>query len=126
VASHDAAGQWPAYNRLWARIVNMMTRAHVPVLLSAPVTPSEWNRAVDEVGARLSTTFLLLDCADDLRARRLSERGWSATKVDCAIADASDLRELGLQVLDTTKRSVGDVGAELISLVLPRRGRTAV
>ena len=127
VATDDAAGTWPTYNRLWVRIVAMMARSHVPVLLSAPVTPAEWSRAVDQVGGpQLSTRFLLLDCADDVRVQRLATRGWPAAKIGAAIDDAGELRSLGLQALDTTSRSVSDVGADVISMVLPPCGRAAV
>ena len=126
VAFDDAADQWPAYNRLWVRIIAMMTRADVPVLLSAPFTPSEWKQAVAEVGVDLSTSFVLLDCDDDVRTRRLEERGWPAAKVSGAVDDAEELRSLGLPALDTTTASVAEVGAALISLVLPHRRRSAV
>lgn len=126
IASEGAALHWPAYNRLWVRIISMMTRVGVPVVLSAPVTPSEWDRAVAEVGLAVPTSFVLLDCEDSVRSRRLDERGWSDARIRDAIADANELRELGLPVVDTTERSVADVGADLSSLVVPDRGRDPV
>jgi broad-specificity NMP kinase len=126
VATDDAAAQWPAYNRLWVRILAMMTRAGVPVLLSAPVTPSEWQLAVDEVGLAVPTGFVLLDCEDSVRSRRLGERGWSDSQIRDAVTDATELREFGLPVLDTTERSVADVGADLSRLVVRDRGLHSV
>ena len=125
VATDSAAAHWPAYNRLWARIISMMTRAGVPVLLSAPVTPSEWDTAAAEAGLGVPTTFVLLDCEDGVRSRRLEERRWSAARISDAITDAVALRALGLPVLDTSARPVADVAVDLTSLVVPDRGRDA-
>ena len=123
VASGSGAAHWPAYNRLWVRIASMMTRAGVPVLLSSPVTPSEWDTAVAEVGEPVPTTFVLLDCEDGVRSQRLEERRWSAEQITDALADAAALRDFGLPVLDSTARPVTDVAADLTSLVVPDRGR---
>lgn len=126
IASPDGAEHWPAFNRLWVRIIAMMTRAGVPVLLSAPVTPSELDKAVAEVGLALPMpTFVLLDCEHSVRSRRLRERGWSAAQISDAITDADGLRALDLPVLDTTERPVADVAADLSRLVVPDRGRDA-
>jgi hypothetical protein len=126
IAAEHAAAHWPAYNRLWVRIISMMTRSGVPVLLSAPVTPLEWHTAVDDVGLSVPTSFALLDCEDGVRSRRLHERGWSDRQISDAIADAADLRRNGLPVLDTTDRPVADVGADLSSLVVRDGGRHPV
>jgi len=126
VASGSGVAHWPAYNRLWVRIVRMLTRAGVPVLLSAPVTPSEWDMAVAEVDVPIRTTFVLLDCEDGVRSRRLQGRRWSAEQINDALADAAALRGFGLPVLDTTAKPVAEVAADLTSLVVPDRGREQV
>jgi broad-specificity NMP kinase len=126
IASERAVDHWPAYNRLWVRIIAMLTRAGPPVVLSAPLTPSEWDRAVHEVGLVVATSFVLLDCEDSVRSHRLEARGWSDHQISDAIADATELRELGLHSLDTTEQSVADVGAALRSLVVRDRGRYSV
>jgi hypothetical protein len=125
VASERGAPHWPAYNRLWVRIISMMTRAGHPVLLSAPVTPSEWATAVADVGTVLPTGFLLLDCEDDVRTARLAERGWSPGRISDAVADAAALRQFGLPVLDSSSRPVAGVAAELCALLVPDRGPDA-
>jgi broad-specificity NMP kinase len=125
VASDSAASHWPAYNRLWVRIISMMTRAGVPVLLSAPLTPAEWYTAVAEVGAAMPTGFVLLDCEDKVRSARLAERGWSSARISAARADAAELRELDLPVLDTTARPVAEVAVDLCSLVVRDHGPDA-
>ena len=123
VASGSGAAQWPAYNRLWVRIVSIMTRTRVPALLSAPVTPSEWETAVADVGVPVPTTFVLLDCEDGVRSRRLKERRWSTQQISEALADAAELRDFDLAVLDSTARSVAEVAADLTSMVVPDQGR---
>jgi broad-specificity NMP kinase len=125
VASDRGASHWPAYNRLWVRIISMMTRAGHPVVLSAPVTPSEWDTAVAEVGTVPPTGFVLLDCEDGVRTSRLAERGWSPARISDAVTDAAALRAFDLPVLDTTSRPVADVAAELCRRLVPDRGRAA-
>jgi hypothetical protein len=122
VASDRGASHWPAYNRLWVRVISMVTRAGLPVLLSAPVTPCEWTNAVAEVGMVAPTEFLLLDCEDGVRASRLAERGWSSPRISAAVDDAAALRRFDLRVLDGTARPVADVAAELRGLLVPGRG----
>jgi AAA domain len=118
IASSDGAEYWPAYNRLWVRIVSMVTRAGTPVVLFAPLTPSEWTRAADETGETQPTpTFALLDCKDAVRVARLTDRGWSTREIDEALADARELRSLDLHVFDNGDRAPRATAAEVIAWV---------
>ncbi|WP_181307289.1 AAA family ATPase [Nonomuraea fuscirosea] len=99
IATPEAAPVWPAYDRMWARIVTMVRRAGHPVLLLCPV-PDPGELAP---GARWvePARWALLDCPDDERVRRLRARGGPAGWIGGALADAAEGRELIPHVFGT-------------------------
>ncbi|MEV0616415.1 hypothetical protein AB0I81_24075 [Nonomuraea sp. NPDC050404] len=112
IARPEARPVWPAYDRMWGRIVTMVRRAGHPVLLLCPVPDA------DELapGARWDgpVRWGLLDCPDDDRVRRLRERGSPQEWIDGALADAAQGRSLVPTVFD----AVGGRHTELAAQVL--------
>ncbi len=100
-------GTWPAYRALLRAVVGSV--AHVPVVLLGVCTPQEL--AGWPIGA-----WILLDCADRERRRRLG-RHLSPQRVADAIADARDYRTLGLPAIDTTGRTPDTAAAELAGYI---------
>ncbi len=94
IAAPEAAPIWPAYRRMWQRIIDMPRRAGHPVLLLSPNTP-------DETPVPGATACLLLDCADDLRAERLRARGDSDRQIEAALDDARCYRGIFDTILMT-------------------------
>ncbi|GAA2266836.1 hypothetical protein GCM10010149_03960 [Nonomuraea roseoviolacea subsp. roseoviolacea] len=92
VAEPEAAPVWPAYDRLWGRIVTMVRRVGHPVLLLCPVPDAEELAP----GARWDgpLRWALLDCPDDVRRRRLEARGYGEEEIEDALADARQGRAL--------------------------------
>jgi len=84
IAVPEAAPIWPAYRRMWQRIIDMPRRAGHPVMLLSPNTPDEVEGA---------TAFLLLDCADDIRSERLRARGDNERQIEAALEDARYYRD---------------------------------
>ncbi|MFG3338573.1 AAA family ATPase [Glycomyces sp. NPDC048151] len=102
IAVPEAAPIWPAYGRMWRRIIDMTRRSGHPVVFLSPNIPSEFPGA---------TGHLLLDCDDDVRAERLRARGWDQAQVDDALRDARAYRPLfraSLRTDDTTPAGVAD------------------
>jgi broad-specificity NMP kinase len=98
---------WPIYRRLMRAIVD--TILPLPLIVLGVCTP-------DELGGWPIDSWIVLDCADEERERRLANNG-DATDVEDALADAARYRALGLQVIDTTDRtpqSVADALARTI------------
>lgn len=90
IATERGAAVWPAYDRLWGRIVNLARRAGCPVLMLF-TTPS--LRDLDSDGPWAEPVrWALLDCPDDIRARRLKARGWSDEQVRDVLVDAACAR----------------------------------
>ena len=76
---------WPAYRRMWRRIIDLPRRAGHPVLFMSPDEPEDLGGA---------TACLLLDCNDEVRTERLRERGWGDEKIADALEDARRYRTL--------------------------------
>ncbi|MBB6551054.1 AAA family ATPase [Nonomuraea rubra] len=112
IAEPEAAPVWPAYDRLWGRVVSMVRRAGHPVLLMCPIPDAaelapgaRWERQV---------RWALLDCPDDERVRRLRERGAPQEWIDDAVADAV----LGRALIPTVFQATGGVHDGLAARVL--------
>ena len=101
-------GLWPAYRQLVRSVVDAVTPT--PVVLFTVCTR-------DELPGWPVDRWLLLDCDDVERRRRLAPRR-DEGEVAAALADARAYRALDLDLrLDTTRRAVSEVAAELARLV---------
>ena len=98
---------WPAYRELVRAV--LATVAHLPVVLLGVCTPAELD------GWRIDA-WILLDCADHERRRRLA-RYVEPDGVRDAVRDGQEYRSLGLPVIDTTGRAPAAVAAELAQYV---------
>ncbi|MGP5197954.1 hypothetical protein ACTXKN_02240 [Brachybacterium alimentarium] len=85
IADQSASENWPAYNRLWARIAGFVTRADIPIILLDQVPGAEEPRDPALLGWQID---------DVLRADRLRARGDSDAVVEDAAADALVLRSI--------------------------------
>lgn len=99
IADDSAEPVWPAYRRMWMRILDMSLRAGVPVLFLTSAQP-------DESDAPKPDRWLLLDCADEERVRRLRQRGWDQGQIDEAVDDARSARG---QIDDVIRTDDGDL-----------------
>jgi hypothetical protein len=98
---------WPTYRDLVRTILG--TVMHLPVVLFGVCTPAElpgWP--ID--------AWVLLDCADHERRRRLGQHS-EPDRVEDAVRDGREYRSLGLPVIDTTGRTPVTVAAELAQFV---------
>jgi broad-specificity NMP kinase len=88
IRTEDAVDRWPEYNALWSRVLSLVLRSRVPVLFLCPLLPAELVPAP----ADACTSWLLLDCSDERRRRRLAARGWSPAAVESAVEDGRQAR----------------------------------
>ncbi|MFB4273747.1 AAA family ATPase [Nonomuraea sp. MTCD27] len=115
IAEPAAAPVWPAYDRMWSRIVTMVRRAGHPVLLLCPIP----DAAEVAPGARWEepVRWALLDCPDDERVRRLRERGAPPEWIDDAVADAAQGRTLIPTVFESGFESGRGMAAQVLAWV---------
>ncbi|WP_205328555.1 AAA family ATPase [Glycomyces sp. YM15] len=106
IAVPEAAPIWPAYGRMWRRIIDMTLRSGHPVLFLSPNIPSELRGA---------TGYLLLDCDDAVRADRLRARGWNTAQVDSALRDARAYRPLFDTVVRTDDTGPSGVAKRVLA-----------
>jgi hypothetical protein len=94
---------WPAYRQLVHTALDTMAGQRVVLLgVGAPDDLQGWP----------ISSWLVLDCSDDERRRRLIQAGRVADAPE-AVADAAEYRSLGLAVVDTTALTPGQVASEL-------------
>jgi hypothetical protein len=85
------AEAWPAYNSLWLEVLHGVIRNGATPVLFAPLDPRDLP--ADTVpGWCGGVRWLLLDCSDEERIRRLAARGDQAGVQAEALADAAFLR----------------------------------
>jgi broad-specificity NMP kinase len=98
---------WPAYRQLLRSVLEAVSAA--PVVMLGVSTP-------DEVAGWPIDAWLLLDCDDGERRRRLRGRS-TPVEIEAAVADAAAYRSLGLRRIDTTDRAVEEVADEIAGAV---------
>lgn len=98
LASPAVADRWPAYNDLCLGFVATVLEAGHDVLLLAPLTPGEVARSA-AAPAPGEVRCAVLDCSDATRRLRLAARPMAPDGIEDAVADAAELRALGLALL---------------------------
>jgi hypothetical protein len=108
---------WPAYNALWLQILEAMYRnGKVPIFFSpfdmndvAEAGQATWYQRIE---------WLLLDCDDATRQRRLSARAeWSGEMIREALSDARALREHISERIDTGTHTPHEVAEAILRWV---------
>lgn len=97
---------WPAYRQLVRTVLDVLPR---PIVLLGVCTPAELPGWPIDV-------WVVLDCSDEERTRRLGQRADTCT-VREAIQDAREYRSLGLPVVDSTSRTPDEVAGDLVRFV---------
>jgi broad-specificity NMP kinase len=98
---------WPAYRRLVRTAVEAIAPA--PLVLLGVCT-------ADELGGWPVDAWVLLDCSDEERRRRLTSR-LDPVELDDALADARRYRTLGLPAIETTGHTPDDAAMNLADLI---------
>ena len=106
-----AAALWPAYRRVWLRVLEMVARNRRSAALFTPGPP----RDVSSVRWPVRVDWCLLDCDDAVRTARLRQRGWPPGEIAEAIADAAALRPRAPFTVDTSLTTPEGAAARLQS-----------
>jgi broad-specificity NMP kinase len=109
----EADDLWPAYDRLWAAILDMVAQNRRSVVLLTPLEP----RSLPPVPWPDRVAWCLLDCDDETRVSRLKSRGWSPSEIAEALADARVLRDQVGFVVDTSRTTPREAAARVADWV---------
>lgn len=119
IASDDGRNQWPAYDRMWRRIVDLVRRTGSPVLLMRP-TPSAGD-LTPGLNWTEPTLWATLDCTDDERVRRLTDRGWSQGAIADALLDAAHARDVLPTVIRSDETEHSTLAERVLAWATPTR-----
>jgi hypothetical protein len=98
---------WPAYRELVRAVISILEPR--PAVVLGVCTPSELR-------SWPVSAWVLLDCADQERRRRLDSDG-RPDEIEGAVTDGRQYRALGLPVIDTTGRTPSQVAAAVALFV---------
>jgi hypothetical protein len=108
------AAAWPAYNSLWLEVLHGLIRNGATPVLFAPLDPRDLPAGTVPSWCG-GVRWLLLDCSDKERIRRLAARGDQAGVQAEALADATFLRSAIPDQVDTEGLSPAEVAARVLT-----------
>ena len=122
-AAKDGEIDWTAFADTWLHVAHGVAQNGPPTLLLAPFIPENLD-VLPGRGWVGDIHYLVLDCPDDERRRRMAARlRWRARDVDAQIEFGRWLRKNLSPVVDTTSQSPSEVADTVAAWV---RDRTAV
>ena len=105
---------WPAYGKIWFDVLHSAVRNGRPPIFFTPNTPED----LEPLGMPdwcSEMRWILLDCPDAVRRQRLKQRdGWDEARIQEALEDAKELREIIPTRLDTSTGTAGEISRMLL------------
>ena len=119
-AAKDGQIDWPAFTDTWLHVAHGLAQNGLPTLLLAPFIPEN----LDHLPGRAwvgDIHYLVLDCPDDERRRRMeARRRWRARDIDAQTEFGRWLRGNLSPAVDTTMRSPSEVADAVADWVRDR------
>jgi hypothetical protein len=116
-AAKDGQIDWTAFRDTWLHVAHGVARNGLPTLLLAPFIPEN----LDDLPGRAwvgEIRYLVLDCPDDERRRRIVSRPrWRGLDTDAQIGFGRWLRENLAPVIDTSRQSPSEVAEAIVAWV---------
>ena len=119
-AGKDGQVDWPAFRDTWLHVAHGVAQNGLPTLLLAPFIPQHLNDLPGRAWIG-EIHYLVLDCADDERRRRIEARPkWRSRDIDAQIGFSRWLRENLAPVIDTSRHSPSEVADTVAAWVRDR------
>jgi hypothetical protein len=119
-ASKDGQVDWEAFRDTWLHVAHGVAQNGMPTLLLAPFIPEH----LDDLPGRIwvgDIHFLVLDCPDDERRRRIEARPrWRARDIEAQTGFGRWLRDNLKPVVDTAGQSPSEVADAVTAWVRDR------
>jgi predicted ABC-type ATPase len=116
-AAKDGQVNWSAFRDTWLHVAHGVAQNGLPTLLLAPFIPEH----LDQLHGRAwvaNIHYLVLDCPDDERRRRIEARPrWRARDIDEQTAFGRWLRQNLAPVIDTSSQSPSEVAEAVAAWV---------
>ena len=120
-AAKDGQIDWTAFSDTWVHVAHGVAQNGLPTLLLAPFIPEHLNGLPGRAWVG-EIHYLVLDCPDDERRRRMEARPrWRSRDIEAQIGFGRWLRENLAPVIDTTRQSPSEV-AETVAAWVRRIG----
>ena len=104
---------WKPYGELWFGVLYATCQNGLIPVLFTPGDPSDYEKETLPSWCG-GLEWLLLDCDDDVRLKRLQQREWSGARLSETFQDAAMLRELIMRYVDTGKSNPNEVAEEVL------------
>ena len=121
-AAKDGQIDWAAFSDTWLHVAHSVGQNGLPTLLLAPFIPEN----LDNLPGRAwigEIHYLVLDCPDEERRRRMEARPrWRARDIDAQTEFGRWLRRNLSPVIDTTRQSPSEVAETVAAWVRDRMG----
>jgi hypothetical protein len=119
-ATKDGEIDWTAFRDTWVHVAHGVAQNGLPTLLLAPFIPEHLNRLPGRAWVG-EIHYLVLDCPDDERRRRMEARPrWRSRDIEAQIGFGRWLRENLAPVIDTTRQSPSEVAETVAAWVRDR------
>jgi hypothetical protein len=114
---------WAAYRGAWLSIAHGIAQSGMPTVLFGPLIPDHLAQLPNRkwVG---DIHFLLLDCPDDVRRRRIEARPpWRSRDIETQTRFGHWLRENISEQIDTSRGSPEEAAARVVDWITKRLER---
>ena len=104
----DSPDRWKPWGHLWFEVLHSVVRNGQTPIFFCPNSIADFNTfgLPDWVS---TVKWLLLNCDEADRRRRLEDRSWSEVDIDDALKDAQELENLGLLTISTSQQTPVEV-----------------
>lgn len=110
---HFTKETWVPFRKIWINILRSVVRSgSTPVFFSA--SDAEDFEGISE---GLNLRWIVLDCKDDKRIERLSNRGYTKEQLEDVLNDAAKVRQDFDLIIDTSELNPKEVAINILSLI---------
>lgn len=110
---HFEEDTWIPFRKIWISILKSVSKCgKVPVLFAVSD-----KKDFDSISDGIDLGWILLDCQDETRLKRIAERDYTKEQVKEVVEDANKMRKESNLIIDTTNLNIEEVSEKLLDLI---------